>query len=118
MSSTLPTRTYKHIVRSHTYYFSPEILTMRPTTFGLGRSLWIRAKAVLRWSAIEVALQPCQRRALAWGENHLPLCATGIGRDNDAVFGLEVLGDVAEEGRLGVQVIDWNAEEAWTIVVS
>jgi hypothetical protein len=78
---------------------------------------------------MDVALQGCQQGRLAWRPRHSPLSATGIGRDNDAVLSVEVLPNVAEEGRLGVQVVDWaelamaarqgtghhtwNAEEAW-----
>jgi hypothetical protein len=55
-------------------------LTMRPTTLGLGRSLWISAKAVLRWSAIDVALHHVSRSTprlsrtetlTAWRRRHL-----------------------------------------------
>ena len=46
-------------------------LTMRPTTLGLGRSLWIRAKAVLRWSAIDVALYHVSRSTCLSGSQAL-----------------------------------------------
>jgi hypothetical protein len=69
-------------------------------------------------------------RTLASVKVYSPLGATSVRRNNDAVLRLEILPDVAEEGRLGVQVVHyeelerkmlwhevryltWYAEEAW-----
>lgn len=47
------------------------------------------------------------------GDGGSTLGTAGIGGDDDAVLGLVVLADVAEERRLGVEVIDGDAEEAF-----
>jgi hypothetical protein len=41
-----------------------------------------------------------------------PLRATGVRGNDNAVFGIEVFPDVSEERRLGVEVVDGDAEEA------
>ena len=53
-----------------------------------------------------------KRSLLGSRPRHSPLSATGVRGDNDAILSVEVLPDVAEKGRLGVQVVNGDAEEA------
>jgi len=56
---------------------------------------------------MDVALRAGQRSQLILEQGYEPFGATSIRRDDDAVLRLEVFPDVAEEGRLGVQVVHW-----------
>jgi len=96
--------------------------TMRETSLGRARSLWMRAKPKSRPSAIDVALLrgvvSVERRTndlLGWiivAGDCTPLCSTSVWRDDDTVLDVQVLAYPAQRARLGVEVVDRDIEEA------
>jgi hypothetical protein len=53
----------------------------------------------------------------AVGHRRRALGASRVGRDDDAVFDREVLLDPAQDGGLGVEVVDGDVEEALDLPV-
>nr|POE46921.1 hypothetical protein CFP56_00253 [Quercus suber] len=92
--------------------------TMRDTSFGRARSLWIRAKPRSSPSAIDVALaggQCCVRylRENAEGKGkNTPLRAASVRADDHAFLDLQVLSDPPQRAWFGIEVVHGHVEEA------
>lgn len=54
----------------------------------------------------------CKGKVETVGEGRGALGATGVGGDDDAVFDREVFLDPTQDGGFGVEIVDWDVEEA------
>jgi hypothetical protein len=89
--------------------------TMRATSFAFLRSLWKRAKSRSSRAAREDALKSHDQREMDDQNARAadrPFGATGIGRYDDRILDVHVLGQVLNHGRFSIEL--WVASQVKT----